>query len=84
MNAEEKYERAVAKNEALEEKLDVLYKLGRSYLNQNDELRKKVVPLPPPPDSNTDQEVTTVQIKTTEGVWTSSKLGGFRQKQVHF
>ena len=68
-----------AENEALTEKVDILFKLGRSYLNQtnvtkkNDSMDKKNDDI-----IEIDDEQTDVNLESLES-WTTKKLRGFKR-----
>ena len=70
---------AKAENEALAEKVDILFKLGRSYLNQNktvqnndtqDKITEEIIEI--------DAEQTDVSLESLEN-WTKKKLRGFKR-----
>ena len=87
--ANDKYRMVKAENEALKEKVDVLFKLGRSYINRNetDNLEKPGTEKKTKEDTNVNRKGTeNDDIEIVEEVsnedlvtWTQNKLRGFKR-----
>ena len=89
-NANEECTRALANNEILQEKVEVLFKLGKSYLDNNKELKERIEKSSPSNMNVINQEVDnsnltvigdTINEIRSESGWTTSKMRGFKRKQ---
>ena len=74
---------AKAENEELKEKVDVLFKLGRSYINKKDRGSTEQKQLPANVPRNNEDTIETVTIEEVSEddlqTWTQNKLRGFRR-----
>ena len=86
LKANEDYSRILAQNEILEEKLDTLYKLSKSYFEGNCTQNKNVVAATQVNSESEDPEVEIIEttadisIPATKVAWTKDKLRGFKKK----
>ena len=90
IEANDKFRNTKVENEQLKEKVDVLFKLGRSYLNRKESREHGAMKEPP---SNHEDEIETISIEdvtveeasveevTDEDLqsWTKNKLRGFKR-----
>ena len=84
MKANDDYARVVAKNEALEERVDILYKLSKSYLENNREniARNNPSLAVSQPTANVVEFDDNTSNTDREGTWTREKLRGFRKTNL--
>ena len=89
-NANEERTRAIANNEILQEKIEVLFKLGKSYLDNNKKLKERMENTATDSTDAINQNVDDENISVVsnepdevrkEGGWTTSKMRGFKRKQ---
>ena len=89
IEANDKYRAIKAENEELKEKVDILFKLGRSYINRNEDKQNKEKPSPL--TENDDVETVDIEEENSNDekddgdniddlrTWTQSKLRGFKR-----
>ena len=83
IKANDEYARVVSQNEALNEKLEVLYKLGRSYLDRNDQtVNNNESPFSPSIIGSTEKTIENRNEKAAGGTWTGEKLRGFKKSNT--
>ena len=89
MEANDRFRVIKAENEELKEKVDVLFKLGRSYINRKETANKEKPELEKKKGVNDDNKIKEAEkddIQVVEeisvedlGVWTKNKLRGFKR-----
>ena len=87
IEANDKFRDAKAENEELKEKVDILFKLGRSYINRNkNDQQEERSKLPRKDEVDEAETIETIETITVEDVteedlktWTKSKLRGFKR-----